>query len=299
MAYAALVNGRPMAATKVGTRGVCLDPKCAAEMIAKPGNGTIRPHWAHRTGGCELDDRGEQGWHRTWRTLFLHLGAETEVHISSHIADIRLADGRVIEFQTRMLAPSEIVSRERTYAPMAWIYRMTDGQVQAGEPMTLGAPITFTWTDPHQAMTMHDEPVYWHTSNDTIWSITSLWPSDGCWRGTATVVSDDWVHFAEAVTEGMPFGAPIESLERERVARQHAFAIAGMRSFDIPDGSIPEHYEHRPAGRRIPFVLRDAAGLAARAHLWATHPKCSACGRPMCVGQRITHYTCAPAEVGA
>lgn len=213
MAALALVDGVPKLATETGLRGTCIGIECSAPMISKVGT-VVRGHWAHVANtSCDLDDAGEKGWHLTWRTLFWHRGAKTEVVMGRHRADIVLIDGRVIEIQTKVLRAAEIASRETTFGEMAWIYRITD-EVSGGHLITeranLDGRFKFTWNAPRRSLLSHRRPVYWHWYSDRseeIWHIESFADAgNGAWTGSARVIAKDWEEFSRRIIEGEQFG---------------------------------------------------------------------------------------------
>ncbi len=118
----ALVNGQKME-PQPGLKGTCT--YCQRNMTAKCGPVRIW-HWAHKS-KCSCDPwwENETDWHRTWKNHFPTEWQEI-IHIDSatgekHIADIKTANGLVVEFQHSAIQPTEIQSREVFYKNMVWV----------------------------------------------------------------------------------------------------------------------------------------------------------------------------------
>src|SRR5262245_49311923 len=114
----ALVDGNRLEA-RPGLSGKC--PYCQSAMIAKCGERRVW-HWAHR-GVLKCDHwwENETEWHRNWKNNFpvewqevIHTAENGE----KHIADVKTASGRIVEFQHSHLEPVERRSREAFYEPM-------------------------------------------------------------------------------------------------------------------------------------------------------------------------------------
>ena len=309
MAFLALHNGRPSRPVK-GATGTCLSPECRGEMIAKIGSGLIKAHWAHRhAGDCQLDNNEESGWHRTWRTLFQLNGCLSEVHFNGrkHRADAVTPDQRVVEFQTDWLRWDQIRSREDTYDRMAWVYRVTDTQTDLDlADATLDSLATFTWYTPRRSILAHVKPVYWHRSDEAIWSIKTIYRTTDVteagnvvWRGVAELVATDWADFAERISNGEAFCEPpnfhgFEALEARRAlaAAMHAEPTSDIwLDMDVVDCPLARP---RTESSFRPAVIRsaDVGTLERIEHFRRTCPPCSVCHSPMVVGQHVAHYTC-------
>lgn len=270
MAALALVDGVPKLATETGLRGTCIGIECGAPMISKVGT-VVRGHWAHVANtSCDLDDTGEKGWHLTWRTLFYLRGAQTEIVMGRHRADIVLPDGRVIEFQTTFLPPADVASRETTFGEMAWIYLVTseisEGHI-AAEQMGLDGSFKFTWSTTRRSMLSHRRPVFWHWYSDRleeIWQIESFTDAgDGTWTSRARIVAGDWEEFSRRIIEGEPFGEP---------PTFHGFGLGALRAVSAgqrlhvappmpasADTECDRHHSHRAhhASARVEVVADD------------------------------------------
>lgn len=106
-----------------GLSGVC--PACGRDMVAKCGDVRIH-HWAHL--GRRVCDgwwEPETEWHRTWKNHFDLSWQEVIGHDDAsgekHIADVRTAEGLVIEFQHSYLRAEERRAREAYYGNMVWV----------------------------------------------------------------------------------------------------------------------------------------------------------------------------------
>jgi hypothetical protein len=311
MAFIALHDGKPARPTK-GAMGRCLDPECRGEMIAKIGSGLVKPHWAHRQAGdCALENNEESGWHLTWRTLFQLNGCTSEVYYDGrrHRADAVTPDGRVVEFQTTWLKWDAIRSREMVYDRMAWVYRVTDAEtdLDLGEA-SLDGMASFVWYAPRRSMLAHERPVYWHRSDEAIWSIQTVYRTTDTtdagaiiWKGVAQLIATDWAGFAERISNGEPFAtAPdfqgFEALEARRAYAAATHAEPGTEVWLDMDAIDCQLNTKRPSNV-VPFRPRivstaDADTLKRVAYYEATSPKCSICRKPMVCNQPGAHYAC-------
>ena len=93
-------------------------------MIARCGEVRMK-HWAHRgRRRCDPWWENETEWHRTWKDHFPSEWQEighTSPSGERHIADVKTARGRFIEFQHSRLVPAERRSREEFYNPLVWV----------------------------------------------------------------------------------------------------------------------------------------------------------------------------------
>jgi len=92
-------------------------------MIPKCGNRRVW-HWAHH-GERHCDPWWEEtAWHIAWKNRFLPEWREI-VHTAPdgerHIADVKLPDERVLEFQHSPIADAERQSREAFYRTLVWV----------------------------------------------------------------------------------------------------------------------------------------------------------------------------------
>ncbi len=117
----ALVEGERQEA-QPGRSGQCLC--CKRPVVAKCGAVRIW-HWAHR-GRLECDHwwEIETEWHRAWKGHFPKEWQEV-VHYAEngekHIADVKIDQGYVIEFQHSHINAEERQAREGFYKKMVWV----------------------------------------------------------------------------------------------------------------------------------------------------------------------------------
>lgn len=189
-------------------------------MVAKPGNGVVIPHWAHKPGSSHVfDGNGEKGeWHQEVQNLFALRGAATEVPMPSadgqrnHFADVVLTDGRIVEAQTHFLEIEQLTSREQTYGDMAWIYNAHDSHAWFIVDTTQTAfRFQFGPGKADRRFLSHNKPVYFDTG-DAIWrldSVTRRHVKGGhgrtIWEGTRTKVAEGLLEFVEAISNGQAF----------------------------------------------------------------------------------------------
>ena len=112
----ALIHGQRQEAKK-GLRGTC--PGCESPVIAKCGE--IRAgHWAHeRKSDCDPWRENEGQWHRAWKDRFPDDWQEVLQYAENgekHTADVKTADGYVLEFQHSPIKPEEHRARESSGA---------------------------------------------------------------------------------------------------------------------------------------------------------------------------------------
>ena len=107
-----------------GDRSIC--PSCDGEIIAKCGP-IVTHHWAHKIAECDSWAEPESEWHREWKRWFRDAcGANIEVPMGEHRADVVLPNGAIIELQHRYQNVEQIQARESFYGrQMAWIYHCT------------------------------------------------------------------------------------------------------------------------------------------------------------------------------
>ena len=117
----ALVDGVRQTA-QPSLKGVC--PGCALPAIPKCGEKLVW-HWAHKGRHCDPWWENETEWHRNWKALFPVECQEVvqydEGTGEKHIADVKTANGLVIELQHSAMPAAELRSREAFYKRMIWI----------------------------------------------------------------------------------------------------------------------------------------------------------------------------------
>ncbi len=95
---------------------------CDSPTTAKCGDMRIW-HWAHR-GRCDPWKEGETEWHRAWKGQFPEEFQEVIQYAEDgekHIADVKIDQGYVIEFQYSPIKSEERKAREDFYGNMVWI----------------------------------------------------------------------------------------------------------------------------------------------------------------------------------
>ena len=220
MAQYALVGNELATAAGLGIRGVCHDPKCGWEMVAKPGNGKTVPHWAHMPGSrcVEVYGTGMNEWHKEVQDLFERHGATiTGITMRSadgsqdHVPDVVLADGRIVEAQTAYMSEADIASREATYGDMCWIYDAMDSHAWfvIDDPRR---PDRFAWGKPDRRFFAHTKPIYFDTP-DGFWKLAQLHVRYGkggkaIYDGVRVKVADDLLDFVRKTSAGRLFGPP-------------------------------------------------------------------------------------------
>jgi competence protein CoiA len=116
-------------------RGVCLNPKCRGEMIARCGRVKVW-HWAHKgRPPCDPWHESETKWHRDWKDNFpvewQEVAHTDPATAEVHIADVKTPHGLTIEFQHSPIPPAEMKSREAFYGEMIWIVDGRRGELDA------------------------------------------------------------------------------------------------------------------------------------------------------------------------
>jgi hypothetical protein len=163
----ALVDGQRREA-KPNLSGKCLN--CVSPMVSKCGERRVW-HWAHRgERHCDRWWEPETDWHRTWKNKFpadwqeiIHRADNSE----KHIADVKTAQGLIIEFQHSYIKPEERRSREAFYKSMLWIVnglrRKRDKENFGKSPCDIvqPAPLTFRVPTKHCSLLREwvDSPV--------------------------------------------------------------------------------------------------------------------------------------------
>ena len=156
----ALIDGERRLAAK-GLKGAC--PLCNSEVIAKCGE-IVTHHWAHRSFDvCDTWAEPMTDWHTRWQARFAI--EYREVIVGNHIADVKLRNGRVIEFQHSGISPAEIRDREDFYGDMVWVFDATDAYdnerlwVRYRDDLGYGYR-RFTWIAPRISIAACQRPVF-------------------------------------------------------------------------------------------------------------------------------------------
>tara|TARA_R110001632_G_scaffold43088_1_gene109103 strand:+ start:64 stop:792 length:729 start_codon:yes stop_codon:yes gene_type:complete len=100
-------------------------PCCGAELTPKCGEFNVW-HWAHKSKkNCDSWHGNETQWHKDWKNKFPLSRQEVvmrdNITNEKHIADVKLNNGLVIEFQNSSITAEEIRQREKFYGKMIWV----------------------------------------------------------------------------------------------------------------------------------------------------------------------------------
>ena len=100
-----------------------LNPKVVGSTPTRPTN--LFRHWAHlRKRNCDTWWENETEWHRNWKNRFPSDWQEIICKAENgekHIADVKTAQGWVLEFQHSYLNPEERKARDDFYDQLVWI----------------------------------------------------------------------------------------------------------------------------------------------------------------------------------
>lgn len=133
-------------------------PHCDGDLIAKCGE-IVTWHWAHIASDCDPWAEPESQWHIQWKRYFeIAKGADVEVSMGPHRADVVLPNGAIIELQSGYLSTEKIRDRESFYGPpLSWVYR---AHWMDRVHLTRKG---LWWKNGSKSMTEHRRPVWWHT----------------------------------------------------------------------------------------------------------------------------------------
>lgn len=102
-----------------GAKGIC--PGCGNNVIAKCGK-IMTWHWAHQhLSDCELANKEETEWHLSWKSLFNPNYVEQRLD-SGKVADVKLIDGLIIEFQNSKMRAEDFLKYEEARPNMVWVF---------------------------------------------------------------------------------------------------------------------------------------------------------------------------------
>lgn len=121
MRYALDDNGAKIEPSHSGQKAKCI--LCKGTVIGKCGEIYVW-HWQHQNDRvCDPWKEHETEWHRNWKAKFPIDWQEViiENYYEKHIADIKTADGTVIEFQNSSISSGTIRVRENFYRDMIWV----------------------------------------------------------------------------------------------------------------------------------------------------------------------------------
>ncbi|NUP08359.1 MAG: hypothetical protein HOW73_20105 [Polyangiaceae bacterium] len=139
---------------------------CGAACVAKCG--TVNAwHWAHKKrADCDPWSEGETPWHVWWKTradeneieVTVEQSAEPLGLVVRHRADIKRADGLVIELQHSNISATEIEEREQFYGNMVWLL---DGQpfLDRFQLRAKDSYHTFRWYSPRRSWFAARRPI--------------------------------------------------------------------------------------------------------------------------------------------
>lgn len=137
-----------------GVRAYC--PNCNELLIPKCGEIKVH-HFSHK-GENDCDIWGEESeWHRNWKNLFPI--DYQEKWMDSHRADVKLPNGRIIEFQSSAIKPSVIREREQFYKDMIWVLKGEDFDSNF-DLRNKGNYFTFRWKYPRSSWWSAQKPIF-------------------------------------------------------------------------------------------------------------------------------------------
>ena len=103
-------------------KGIC--QFCGKPTLSKCGT-KVCWHWAHtRKSSCDPWWDNESEWHRDWKNHWANEYQEIfnfDETGEKHIADVKLPNGTVVEFQNSPMSLPELQSREQFYGDMIWV----------------------------------------------------------------------------------------------------------------------------------------------------------------------------------
>jgi len=165
MLFAKSQQGERVEATP-RARGRCV--QCGGDMLAKCGK-LVSWHWAHRVDECDSWSEGESAWHLGWKRA---VEAEAcEVVLGAHRADIRTADGTVVELQHSSIDGATIAAREAHYGRMRWLFDAREFD------LTLyphAAELGFSWRHPRASLRSVNAPMFWDLGFGFILQVAAL-----------------------------------------------------------------------------------------------------------------------------
>lgn len=153
----ALVNGLKQLPNPQ-THGECTC--CGTKVISKCGDRKLW-HWAHYSKrDCDVWWENETQWHRDWKGNFpadwqevIHKDKNGE----KHIADVKTAQGWVLEFQHSFLKPDERRARNAFYEKLVWVVDGTRRTRDKEQFFKLLNELKPMWLRPHILKVYLDE----------------------------------------------------------------------------------------------------------------------------------------------
>jgi competence protein CoiA len=174
-----------------GVAAAC--PGCEARVIPKCGE-IVRWHWSHEARrDCDPWSEPETDWHLGWKARFPR--AWCEVVMGPHRADVQCANGSVLEFQHRPIAPAEIREREEFYGkPLVWVFDVREpasGDLPRLEIRSTRAPVyparspfrTFRWTRPRRSLATVSRPLWFDLGADVLLEVRRMYTTSALFGG--------------------------------------------------------------------------------------------------------------------
>jgi competence CoiA-like predicted nuclease len=186
----ALIDGARVTA-QPGARGMC--PSCGDIVVAKCGD-IKQWHWAHASNDCDPWSEGMTEWHATWQECFPADWREVVIRKNGtcHRADVRLPNGRVIEFQHSSIGVQEIAEREAFYWNMLWVFDAREAYAEDRFDLRdRKTHYTFRWKYPRISIAFARSPVFLHLSNFWMLNLRKMSKATPCggWGKLITVQS--------------------------------------------------------------------------------------------------------------
>lgn len=200
----AIVGENKRCVAKKGEQGIC--PECGCDVIAKCGK-LKAAHWAHKilNPDCKID-KNKGPWHDAWQNEFDENWQEYRLVNQEtgevNIADIRLPNGFVIEFQHSSISQEEIEAREDFYtnkefnnSGMIWV---VDGNRYRGLKKRIEEDFS-TYNIPEQWLN-NKVPILFDFDNDenneTNSNLYCLFPQDFKYK-TKIINKEDFISFVK------------------------------------------------------------------------------------------------------
>jgi competence CoiA-like predicted nuclease len=172
--YAVSLLGNERLTPIKGVAAVC--PMCKTPVVPKIGEIYV-PHWSHKSiQDCDTWRESETEWHRNWKEEFPN--ENQEIIIGKHIADVKLENGLVIEFQNSSISSEEIKERENHYGNMVWIVNGNDFFYRFGLRFKK-TYYSFRWKNPRKSWCFASKPVFIDFGED-IFLIKKIYKNTPC-----------------------------------------------------------------------------------------------------------------------
>ena len=174
MLFASSAQGHRIQPSR-GTRAAC--GQCGGEVLAKCGK-LVSWHWAHRVAECDTWGEGESDWHLAWKRAVTT--ESCEVVMGNHRADIRTAEGVVVELQHSPIEQDMISERERFYGSMRWLF---DARAFDLALLPRDARVDFIWQRPRKSLLSVRAPMFWDLGHGFVLCVSKLKPDSplgGC-----------------------------------------------------------------------------------------------------------------------